>query len=766
MRQIFCMRRSQVAVLFICFVVWTGLVWLRMPQQWEDIGAAPLDRQAFRFLRKPIDAPTEAEVVPVPAPQTPSPMMRNTLVANLSSPSELLNVDHGAWILPKKSLPRMRRAETPEEFNERLVTAIIEELSRAWPPRVVLPFARALAAKVFALRLDNMKEEKKPAKVAFLFLVGGDISTESLWRAFFLSDFAKERSKIVVHPPPLFELPEGSFFAPYVVPHDRRVKVTWGSLAMVKAEVILVATALQDPAVQRFVLLSETDVPLWPYGCVYEALMSTKNVSYLETRETLERAEMFDFPWREAKAIMNAEDPDRRRRPADPDAEMALKHWRKGSQWFALSREHAEIVTKRGRLKEWYDAHARRQLRRDKVKKMGPWAALVHIADKANFADEHFVQTTLARNGGEEDLLAASLTFATFGKSNEFTVWGDGLRHDFRLDAAEWHAVQFGALDVRALDAFHRLCRFDHGATGPLPASKPELELKRRANRLPVDPDAVMRDILANKTTAQEAGPPRRTNPPRIVVEEYSADKLRCSLESTPMFGDDGRSSPCYLFARKIHPEAVDYYGQLLATYFLEKADPQLAGALGAARRLQRASAAQEISRVLAGHDVNETHDYAVRDMHSILAALAATTLFDGLPHLDIDGLVKAAAKVDRPPTDDDATRLANLVANSLHELPDASLNDFMEAVKKYDPPKKSSSKRKKRKSTGLEGFRDFMQAIPLPEDPDNPDTTNASTLTTNISSSSSSSSSGPTTTTTTTVSPPPPQRRRRRRRR
>ena len=43
---------------------------------------------------------------------------------------------------------------------------------------------------------------------------------------------------------------------------------------------------------------------------------------------------------------------------------------------------------------------------------------------KPCFADEHFVQTTLAAAGLEDEILPVSLTFAQFGRANEYTVPG------------------------------------------------------------------------------------------------------------------------------------------------------------------------------------------------------------------------------------------------------------------------------------------------------------------------------------------------------
>lgn len=518
------------------------------------------------------------------------------------SSRDLLSVENGAWILPKTKLPKARRYETMDEFNERLVNAIIAELSKAWPPRVSAPFSQKLAARAYGLDLEAKTDyviEPRPAahgenasKVAFLFLVGGQsISTEPLWLSFFASDFAARRSSIFVHPPADVDFDQSSFFAPYALPKKTRVRVTWGSLGLVHAELILLAAALRDPLNQRFVLVSETDVPVWPFKCTYDALMSVDK-SFVASKRTLERYEMFRFD----------------------DASLA-KNWRKGSQWFALTRKHAVALTSKRDLTRWYDAHAKRQLIRRKVKKMGALAAIVHIADKPNFADEHYVQTTLAAKGMEDSIIPYSLTFAAFGRENEFTVWGDGAEHDFKLHAAEWHAIQWGSLSWTALDAWHRICDFDLDGTGPLDPDEAEL-LKRRSKDNSSTSSAfnIFSPFLHNKGDNKK---PSRTFRP----EPFDPDRLTCSYSDEVPKGSK-KHAPCFLFARKLHAEAVSYYGQLLATFFLAKIRPKLADTLRSVRRVQRLSSGAEIQAILANREVDSetVAGYPDRDMKALLS--------------------------------------------------------------------------------------------------------------------------------------------------
>ena len=99
---------------------------------------------------------------------------------------------------------------------------------------------------------------------------------------------------------------------------------------MVHAELVLLAYALKDPLNQRFVLLSETDVPLWPLEATYATLFSAE-VSFLETKLSENRYYLYDFK----------------------DSGPTRAEWRQGSQWFALTRKHAEAVADQRMIRKW-----------------------------------------------------------------------------------------------------------------------------------------------------------------------------------------------------------------------------------------------------------------------------------------------------------------------------------------------------------------------------------------------------------------------------
>ena len=533
------------------------------------IVATAASTTAWVILRRPKHTTKSYKA---PKPVTYSEFEKQGPWVPLPDARRLLNVKHGAWILDKRDLPQLTKDMSKEAFSDALVAKITEELCKAWPPRVVPGFASALYDTVLNAWQYRPKallpvQEKK---VAFLFLVGSNVATEPIWRSFFASDEAKRRSSIYVHPPRGFAFPAGHFFEDHVIKQEHRYEVKWASLQMVHAELVLLSYALRDPLNERFVLLSETDVPLWPFECTYSVLFASE-LSFLETKKSDMRfSTLYEF-----------------RNTTRPH----LQDWRKGSQWFALTRSHAQKLANQNGIRKWYVAFARKQLRRRKLRdQLGDWGRISHTIQKPPFADEHFVQTSLAMANEERSVLPVSLTFARFGIKDHVTVWGDGGERPFRLESSEWHAVQFGALSMETLEKLHELCAFDVGATGP------------------ADDDE---EVAASR-------------PARIFRGAYRPEKLRCGLVTDKK---SERASPCYLFARKLHSEAVDFYSQLSSEFFLAKQNVTLARKLTEARKHQRRDAASETRRALSGTGSVPPGNYARRHMDAVLAALPAEVL-------------------------------------------------------------------------------------------------------------------------------------------
>uniref|UniRef100_A0A7N0R9U0 Core-2/I-branching beta-1,6-N-acetylglucosaminyltransferase family protein n=1 Tax=Kalanchoe fedtschenkoi TaxID=63787 RepID=A0A7N0R9U0_KALFE len=165
--------------------------------------------------------------------------------------------------------------------------------------------------------------DKSIPKVAFMFLAKGRLPLAPLWEMFFKGHGGLYT--IYVHSSPLHvdSVAQDSVF------YGRRVPsqvVQWGTSSMMAAERRLVANALLDTSNQRFILLSESCIPLFNFTTVYNHLMNS-NLSHIDS---------FDDPRKIGRGRYN-----KLMWPA-----ISLDQWRKGSQWLEASREIAmEIVS-------------------------------------------------------------------------------------------------------------------------------------------------------------------------------------------------------------------------------------------------------------------------------------------------------------------------------------------------------------------------------------------------------------------------------------
>ncbi|KAJ8758498.1 hypothetical protein K2173_000219 [Erythroxylum novogranatense] len=160
-------------------------------------------------------------------------------------------------------------------------------------------------------------------KVAFLFLTKGPVLMAPLWEKFFKGH--EGLYSIYVHSSPYYKEsePESPVFRGRRIPSK---EVKWGDVNMVEAERRLLANALLDISNQRFILLSESCIPLFNFPTVYSYLINST--------ETF--VEVYDLNSPVGRGRYNS-----KMRP-----EITLRQWRKGSQWFEMDRELAiEVVS-------------------------------------------------------------------------------------------------------------------------------------------------------------------------------------------------------------------------------------------------------------------------------------------------------------------------------------------------------------------------------------------------------------------------------------
>ncbi|OEL21051.1 hypothetical protein BAE44_0017930 [Dichanthelium oligosanthes] len=165
-------------------------------------------------------------------------------------------------------------------------------------------------------------------KVAFLFLVRGELPLRPLWEKFFQGHDGLY--SIYVHTDPSYtgSPPKDSVFYGRTIPSQRTF---WGDVTLVAAARRLVANALLDIGNERFVLLSESCIPLYNLTTVHAVLTAGSNTSFVDSFVNHDSEVRYDpFFGRRHGASGN----------------ITLAQWRKGSQWFEMDRGLAlELVS-------------------------------------------------------------------------------------------------------------------------------------------------------------------------------------------------------------------------------------------------------------------------------------------------------------------------------------------------------------------------------------------------------------------------------------
>ncbi|KAL4303255.1 hypothetical protein GQ457_10G022200 [Hibiscus cannabinus] len=161
-------------------------------------------------------------------------------------------------------------------------------------------------------------------KVAFLFLTKGPVLLAPLWEMFFKGH--QGLYSIYVHSDPSFDASSESNSSVF---YGRRIpskEVEWGKVNMIEAERRLFANALLDFSNQRFVLLSESCIPLFNFSTVYNYLINSSQ-TFVESYD-----------------LDDAVGRGRYSKKMSP--QITLDQWRKGAQWLEIDRDLAlEVVS-------------------------------------------------------------------------------------------------------------------------------------------------------------------------------------------------------------------------------------------------------------------------------------------------------------------------------------------------------------------------------------------------------------------------------------
>ncbi|KAH7439139.1 hypothetical protein KP509_04G047000 [Ceratopteris richardii] len=227
-----------------------------------------------------------------------------------------------------------------------------------------------------------------PNKIAFLFLARNRMPLDIIWGPFF-QEARADLFTIYIHSRPGFVYDKRTTACSYFYGRQlsNSIQVEWGEASMIEAERLLLIEALKDSSNDRFLLLSD---------------------SFTDVKESRYNPKM---------------------------APIILKNkWRKGSQWFALKRDHAAVVASDAVVFPIFRKFCKRRPLLDS------WRQKHLTGDPSKqhncIPDEHYVQTLLAMKGLESEIERRTLTYTLWNQTNK------------EYEGAGWHPVTFKSADV------------------------------------------------------------------------------------------------------------------------------------------------------------------------------------------------------------------------------------------------------------------------------------------------------------------------------
>ncbi|KAF6135429.1 hypothetical protein GIB67_027303 [Kingdonia uniflora] len=174
---------------------------------------------------------------------------------------------------------------------------------------------------------------------------------------------------------------------------------------MIAAEILLFGEALEDVANQRFVLRSDSCVPLHNFSYIYNYVMSSSR-NFMDSLVDVKG----DRYHPKMSSII----------PKDK--------WRKGSKWIALVRRQAEVVVDDDIILPVFKKYCKRRPPIDPAK----GKQNIKLQKQHNcIPDEHYVQTLLAMGEFEGELERRTLTYTSWNESKA------------KMEKTGWHPVTF-----------------------------------------------------------------------------------------------------------------------------------------------------------------------------------------------------------------------------------------------------------------------------------------------------------------------------------
>jgi hypothetical protein len=145
--------------------------------------------------------------------------------------------------------------------------------------KIIILFVIILGILIFRLsRIYNSLElftPNKPIqtdKIAFLFLTRNNLKRSEIWEEFFKDN--ESRYTIYCHP----KEPENvstQLLKNNIIPEH--IDTCWGCINLVEANILLMQNALKEPKNKKFILVSESCIPIVSFNKFYDIVMQNDN---------------------------------------------------------------------------------------------------------------------------------------------------------------------------------------------------------------------------------------------------------------------------------------------------------------------------------------------------------------------------------------------------------------------------------------------------------------------------------------------------------
>jgi hypothetical protein len=158
-------------------------------------------------------------------------------------------------------------------------------------------------------------------QIGFLFLTRGEINNPDIWIQYF-KNVDPNKYRLFIHPKDPKALRSALWSRNTVILNP--IATNWGTISIVKATLILLNAANNNPNIKKFILVSESCIPTCSFDKLYDSIMC-HNLSYISYNFSLNIDRL--------KIINNTS-----------NLNLTTNLWAKQSQWMILDKKHVHMI--------------------------------------------------------------------------------------------------------------------------------------------------------------------------------------------------------------------------------------------------------------------------------------------------------------------------------------------------------------------------------------------------------------------------------------